>query len=215
MKILKQNNRLRRLTFSLNETGVSLTDNSYLKFQSKEKFVSYQDLGIDIIKQTNYEGVPVMIFLSVIATLTAFVAFKNFQTKFGLTIFFVFAFLFLLSNIVFIIQKYLTKTYELTGGKQTIVFLRYDKNEKETLEFIQQLILAIKTNLIEQHNYLISNFKPNDKFAFIQFDTKKTLTDNEFKLLQLKNELLYRNLVLNEQDDDEIEETLEDYKLEE
>jgi hypothetical protein len=63
MTDLIQKNRLRQFTFRLTEDGVFVQQKSFLRFNLNERFYSFHDLGIDLVKQTNNEGIPTLFII--------------------------------------------------------------------------------------------------------------------------------------------------------
>lgn len=195
MQKFTQKSRLRQFDFELTDDGIFQKQKYFLHFSSNERFYPYYDLGIDVVKKSNNEGIPTLIIIGVMTILTSYVAISNMSKKLSLALVFVGMTVFYAFVIIYTIQKYLSSTYELTGGNLTISFLRYKSADTKTLHLIDEIKTKVKTALIKKYNSLTQHLKPNDKFEFEQIPVDQSLSDDEFRLLHSKVDLLYRNII--------------------
>jgi hypothetical protein len=205
MKEFTQKSGLRQLDFELTDDGVFQKQKYFLHFSSNERFYPYYDLGIDVVKKSNNEGIPTLVIIGVMTILSSYVAITNLSKKLSLALVFISMTIFYAFVIIYTIQKYLSSTYELTGGNLSLSFLRYKSANAETLHLIDEIKTKVKTALIKKYNSLIQHLKPNDKFEFEQIPADQTLSDDEFRLLHSKADLLYRNIIFEGVDDFELE----------
>lgn len=208
MTTLRQQNRFRKFTFSIKDDGVLAQQQSFLRFDANERFYSFYDLGIDLVKRSNNEGLPTVLIVGVMSILSTYVTIVNFSQKLSLALVFIAITLFFVMVIIYNIQKYISATYELTGGDHTIAFLRYKKSNEQTLQFIEKLKIEIKKALVKKYNDLTTHLKPNDHFQFDPLPAGIILSDNDFRLLKHKVNLLYNNITFEASDD--LEEENED-----
>lgn len=201
MTTLIQKNRFRRFEFSIKEDGVLVKQKYFLRINSNEQFYSFYDLGIDLVKKSNNEGIPTLLIIGAMTIATAYVAIANLSKKLSLSLLFFVFIVFYAFVIIYTIQKYLTSTYNLPGGKLTITFLRYSKANELTLQFIEKVKAETKKALVVKYNSLINHLKPNDRFQFEPLPTGIVLSDDEFRLLKLKVDLLYNNIIFEEDED--------------
>jgi drug/metabolite transporter superfamily protein YnfA len=189
--VLVQKFGLRKLKFTLTNEGVIRKEKMFLNVGSSEKLYSYQNLGIDIENKSNNEGVPTLLIMTVMSVIGGIVVVKEIQfgnisalAYAGITI----AFLLVM---VHMIQKYITRTYEITGGSETLSLLRYRDSEERTLAFIDLLNARTKASLINRYNDLVADIKPNPVFKVGPRSASYKLSDEEFRELQKKTEYLF------------------------
>lgn len=210
MSELYQHKNFRNLRFSTTEEGVFVRENHFLRFKTKEHFVSFLDLGIDTVKENNREGIPTLVIIGFMSALDIYLVIVNLSKKPSLSLFLAVSLFFFALVIVFTIQNYIKATFRIVGGKQEMEILRYKKGEADALQFIEHLSQQTKKAQVIKYNYLVKHFTENEHMKFPLLDTDIKLSDTDYKLLQYKSDLLYRNLLI-EEDEEELnnDETLQ------
>ena len=203
MPELFQHKNFRELNFSTTEEGVVVVENHFLRFKTKERFISFLELGIDTVRETNREGIPTLVIIGFMAALDVYLVVTNLNKKPSLSLFFAVSLAFFASVIVFTIQNYIKSTFRIVGGKQEIEILSYKAGEAAALNFIEDLREKAKRAQIKKDNDLAQHFSYNEHVKFPLIDMNTKLSDTEYRLLQYKTDLLYRNLLI-EQDEDEL-----------
>ena len=191
---LVQKHSLRKWIFELTAEGVIKKEKAFLNVGSNEKLYSYHDLGVEVEKQANNEGVPTLMIITVMTVLTGIVV-VNYLREGNLSALAFSGFIiFYLLVIIHMIQKYISRTYLITGGRETLTLMRYRGSEGQTLEFIKEVKGRTKAALINRYNDLIADIKPTPYFKIEPVSESYKLTDDEFRQLRMKTDHLFSNL---------------------
>ena len=201
-----QKRLLQTLTFELEDSGLRITERKTLG--TKQHYISYFDLGIDVIKESDRQGLPTILIIGFMYFPTLYGAINNMGKNWFLALFLLIASLVYILVILYSFQEYYKKTYKIVGSPQELVLFQDNPSSRQTITFLEQIRDKVKRAQVIKYNDLIQMFSNNEKVTFHSLDENKPITDQQYRLLKDKVGLITRNLDLGYSDWDEEDEEI-------
>ena len=196
MKELRQKYFLSAKSFELHDTKIRIQEKSLFKEIDWE--VKYSELGLDLVRYRDKEGVGNvmlfggMFFLSAILSATA--CFDGSSVKVAFLLAFVSIFFAML--LLWTFQTYFTSSFVLRGGSKTIEFFIDSPSEGIVKEFIETIKDRIKQKAKDSMAVFDPDLTFEDQLANLKY-LKNIEILTEMELERIKKHLKYQHLVKN------------------
>lgn len=181
-------------SFELSDSRVKVRQKSLL--DETEWEARYNELGLDVVKMKNKEGIGSAVFFGALLIVNVCMAGVSYfdGTELSISILFTATCLMWLVALVWTIQKYITASYFLTGGKKTLEFVLNSPSESEVVGFIDEIRKRVTSGLRAK----LTTFDPDLSFDQQLADLKylvsiEVLNQPEFEVI--REDLRNRHLI--------------------
>ena len=186
MDTLRQRYLLATKTFQLLDNKVTIKEKSM--FDETEWDARYEDLGLDIVKIKNREGISNFVLFGGLLAISILITYKTFtdgKTDFILALIFLSSCFVWGGIIMWSIQKYITAHYILTGGNKRLEFFINSPDNKQVLAFIDKIREQTKAKMKTEYTIFDPDLTFEDQLNNLKYlKAKDIISVDEFETIR-------------------------------